>query len=774
MNSMIRKGELLFCLWLMVGLVACSPADSDRITPTPTNQSAPPSSQPQPATASATPQPTALPASTPVPTETAVPIPTNPPTPTATSAFTQTAVFGEPIAQRLLSLTNGRFAIQTVRGFDIYDEAAMTAVSQFISLDSPDIATATLTGSAEHLIWRAENGRLFVQRLQDNAIILQVPGHPNGWQHPGFSTSPQGNFGWLREGDSYSEDPFQVTLYRLQDGAELAQFEGSSPQFTADDAFFIRETAEELLVYDSTQPAQPRYALKRAPKISYWSVELMGSLMVVTSHFHADDPPMIELREVATGELLYTHSLAEDEKRIAFPPDGQAMAISFEQYDSADIPTLLATGVRLYSLESGQQLYEITTPAAPSQTPVPAACEGVRTFYAYEPDYVVSNITFAPDGRTFTVVYRSDAGHLTHLYATDSGQKLAEFVGYTSLFLANGRSLVSLSPDGLAQRWDTTISNAPPQTIASYGTPINDLALSTDGQLVALVNGIGVEMRRTADGERLQQYNEATAVAFTPDGETMVLGFADGRIQWRSLVDDSLLNEISGHEAPVRRIAFLPDQPEPTVLALAENDCQLTRWQLTIGQQLGPLDTALTFSQYGDPFQESIDDFVVSPTGDLVAGRAWFNYGFGVWHLADDRRIFTELEDSPQTVADMAFNSNGRLLATGERWPVGGWIGPERGGLRLWQIEDRAATLLWQTELNQYVGDVAFSTNGSLLAVGYSSGDVNLVSARMQKFVGRLDTASGVTGMAFGGNGRLLAATTHDGLTYIWQIEPPN
>jgi WD40 repeat protein len=371
------------------------------------------------------------------------------------------------------------------------------------------------------------------------------------------------------------------------------------------------------------------------------------------------------------------------------------------------------------------------------------------------------------------------ASPLTHLYAADSGEKLAEFTGYESLFLANGRTFISLATDGLVQQWDTTTPNPAPQTIARYGTPISDLALSSNGELAALVNETGVELRRTADGEPVQQYDEATAVTFSPDDQTVVLGFIDGRIQWRSLADDSLLNEMSDHAAPIRRLAFWPNQPEPTILALAENDCRVTRWQLTTGSQLEPLIATVTFDEYfdenGDAIHMSIDDFAVSSAGNLLAGRSWFTYGFGVWDLTDDSNILTELEDQPLGVRDLAFSADGRLLATGETWPLGGWAGPERGGLRLWQIDEDNVSLRWSTELNQYAGAVAFSNNNNstLLAVGYSSGDVTLISTRLEQFVGRLETVSGVTGLAFGGNGHLLAATTRDGLIHIWQTESP-
>ncbi|MAT95887.1 MAG: hypothetical protein CL608_01870 [Anaerolineaceae bacterium] len=700
-----------------------------------------------------------------------------PPTATPESSFSETAVFGDPVAQQLLPLTNGRFAIQTVHGFAIYDEADLMTVAQSIPVEPPGWPNSTLSASAEHLVWRDKNGRLFVQRLADEAtldeaILLEVPGNPNGWDHPSFHLSPQGNFGWLFDGEAYSDEPPVVTLYRLQDGAELVQFRGGLPQFTSDEAFFVRDTAEGLLIYDTTRLTEPLYTVPRDEEISIWDIDLTADWLQITKYLRAEKRPFVELRDVATGELLHTHVMADDETRVTPSPDGQSLAVTFKQDDGADSPTVVAAGVRLYTV-SGELRHEFLAPQI-SPVPIPSACAGVWTSRRSDPVYSLVSVDFAPDGRSLNVTYNDYvATPVTHLYATDSGEKLAEFTGHESLFVANGRSFISLSTDGLVQQWDTATPDATPQTIARYGTPITDLALSNNGELAALVNETGAELRRTADGELIQQYAGATAVTFDPDDQTIVLGFVDGRIQWRSLADDSLLSEMSDYAAPIRRLAYWPNQPEPTVLALAENDCRVTRWQLATGRQLEPLHTILTFDEYGDVIQMSIDDFTLSPTGNLLAGRSWFMYGFGVWDLSNDSNILTELEDQPLGVRDLAFSADGRLLATGEAWPLGGWVGPERGGLRLWQIDEDNVSLRWSTELDQFVGAVAFSNNSSLLAVGYSSGDVTLVNTHLEQFVGRLETVSGVTGLAFAADGRLLAATTRDGLTHIWQTGSP-
>ena len=439
---MFSKKGLLVNIWLLCFLVACFRAAEENIPSTVTSQAL--ITPVQSPTSAASPTLNPAPTHTPTPTQTAVATAIVPPTPTLASVFTETAVFGDPIAQRLLSLTNGRFAIQTVQGFAIYDEADLANVVQFIPVEPLGWPRIRLSPSAEHVIWHNENGRLFVQRLADGAVLLEVPGtgNPNGWDHPSFHTSPQGSYGWLFDGEAYSDELPVVTLYRLQDGAELAQFRGDLPQFSNDEAFFVRDTNEGLLIYDVTQPTQPFYTVARDEEISFWEIDLTADWLQITKYLRTEERPFVELRNLATGELWHTFPLADDEARVILSPDGQTLAITFKQDDGADSPTVVAAGVRLYSV-SGELRHEFLAPPTP-HLPVPSVCDGVWTSRRSDLVYSLIGVNFAPDGRSFSVTY-SDyvADSLTHLYATESGEKLAELVGHESLFTANGRSFLS-------------------------------------------------------------------------------------------------------------------------------------------------------------------------------------------------------------------------------------------------------------------------------------------------------------------------------------------
>lgn len=766
------KNSGLILMAFLIFLVACAPNDP-LLNPTAifeasTTESLQPTRLPTQVPIPMLPSPTSTKIPSPVPhspspvpfiTPTALPTPQPP-------LFSPQVVLQTKIARRFQPLTDGRFAIETGSGFEIYDEQDLTAVAATIA--HPEGASSVrLSPSANHLQWHDSNGRLFVQRLSDGKVVLEVPGNPNGWQHPTIMTSPAGNFGWLSDLDIYSDQTANVTLYTMDDGAVVASFEGNSPHFSLNDAYFVRELIDQVIVFDARVPTEPLYRIPKPENFSYLSIDMGQTVWAITYWPRDEQRPFTELRDLAADNVLHTQILAEDELRITISPDGEWLLVYFRQTDGGDIPTVLKAGVRLYETQRGQLIRELLTPPTPDAVEVPTNCDGVRTFFTAESEYIPTGTQFAPNGASFSVTYRSDAGLLTHLYGTETGDLLATFDGHAAAFLQNGAEFVTISETGRVQVWQASSPSRNPQTIATYHVPIIDFAAAENGDVVALLSQQGVQIYSLLEGVQIGQY-DATAVALAPDGDTILLGLANGSIEWRRLMDDALLGQFQGHDAPIRQIEVLANEGDLTVFTLAENDCQLNHWRPASGTQGNTIDTTLVFDKYGDNFLESIDRFFLSTDGDLIGGRAWFNYGFAVWQEIDHVEIHKFLEDSPQKVEDIAFQAGGRLFATGERWPVGGPVGPERGGIKLWQIGPERTFLVWERELSQYVQAVAFLPESNLLAVGYARGDVSLMNVQSGQFVGRLETDGSLIGLEVSADGRRIMTVTADGTVTQW------
>ncbi|MFJ9183758.1 PQQ-binding-like beta-propeller repeat protein [Streptomyces anulatus] len=173
--------------------------------------------------------------------------------------------------------------------------------------------------------------------------------------------------------------------------------------------------------------------------------------------------------------------------------------------------------------------------------------------------------------------------------------------------------------------------------------------------------------------------------------------------------------------------------------------------------------------------------------------------------LLDEQQRNGILPASPDTVAEVAFNPDGSLLATanGDNGTVGLW-NPTTGehlrrlpanrdghvnGVEFSPVEDLLATTnqlgtvgLWNPTTGEHlrrlpanpdgeVADVAFSRDGSLLATANEGGTVGLWNPRTGKPV-REPLPSNLGGhvlkVAFSPDGSLLAAANHNGVVRLW------
>ncbi|MBX9789195.1 MAG: protein kinase [Pirellulales bacterium] len=195
----------------------------------------------------------------------------------------------------------------------------------------------------------------------------------------------------------------------------------------------------------------------------------------------------------------------------------------------------------------------------------------------------------------------------------------------------------------------------------------------------------------------------ALAVAFSPDGATLMSAGQDGTLRLWNVSSGELLAELLGHTADVNSIAFSPDGQR---LASAGDDETVRVWLLTTGQTEKTLraNTALNCVQFlpdgnslvagdeagrlmvwnldnDDSRQEypahtaEINQLAVHPRGELLA-TASSDGTIGVWRLASLEPIAT-LDGHQGSVTAVTFSSDGQRLAS---------AGVDHT-VRLWQVE---------------------------------------------------------------------------------------
>jgi WD40 repeat protein/DNA-binding SARP family transcriptional activator len=352
---------------------------------------------------------------------------------------------------------------------------------------------------------------------------------------------------------------------------------------------------------------------------------------------------------------------------------------------------------------------------------------GLFTAVAFGPDSVIA--TGLSDGST--VVWKRSAGG-AEANLTLGGHDAA--VG-TVEFSPDGTRLTTSSDDGMVKVWDITPEGGREWlTLPGAG----GLAYSPDGSLLAIGSEYGdVHVYEAASGRDTLvlrgHAGRVNAIAFDPTGSTLATaGFVDATARmWdaasgRQLarVDLAPSQEYTGDRCPLYPtslhqafdVAFSPDG---TMLATGgwEGPSSTIIWDATTGERQRVLAQDPDQALWG----RSVD---FNRDGSLVAGVGW-NDAF-VWSV-DDAEIVARLRE--QQVTALAFNSDGRRLATGSL----------EGSLKVWDARTGRLLESLTGNLGQ-VMDLAFSPDGARLATTSSDGTVrlwNVDSGRQQLTLAR-------------------------------------
>jgi WD40 repeat protein len=395
-----------------------------------------------------------------------------------------------------------------------------------------------------------------------------------------------------------------------------------------------------------------------------------GRLIAIGSHEGRGGGPQVGLWEVRTGKRLHLFPLTQIAlDQVAFSPSGNTLM------------AVWPSTIRRWDLATGK--------------PLPA--------FETQPGGITS-LTFSRDGKMLAT-----GGYMHTIWFQDAvtGKQLDPITASHQLVrdaahVPGQPLLVTRREDGMLALHDRR-SGKELRRLGEHSGLNARLAFTSGGS--ALVTGAHwdsseVVLRETASGKLLQRFRRpeqgALALAITPRDRTLVAGLDGHRVGvWDLATAKRLFRVDTSTHGGVWRIALSPDG---RLLAVLTGDWSLQLWDLRVGRPLSVIPTrhvdAEGHHRASPHVAFSVDGRTIATGGDDGVVCLWEAATGGA------RGRFQVTPES--LVGALAFASNGRWLAAGERDYMGGEgvgadappkFGPARRSLRhaihVWDVVTR-------------------------------------------------------------------------------------
>ncbi|MFC9625940.1 trypsin-like peptidase domain-containing protein [Streptomyces sp. NPDC056930] len=478
------------------------------------------------------------------------------------------------------------------------------------------------------------------------------------------------------------------------------------------------------------------------------------------------DDGAVERWDVATGNARRTFTSETDPhggvSSLTFSPDGR----------------ILATGRDDGTVELRDAATGATTRA-------------FLTHHTAASDAYVSSMAFSPNGRT--IATRGDDGTV-ELWDASTGHSLTPLVGHADdvlsvAFSPDSRTLATGGTDGKVRLWDVATGHTR-TTIPGAKAFIESVAFSPDGRTLAIGNFRTVRLWDVATGRTrttLTGFIGASIdVAFSPDGRTLATGGSHEKLRLWDVATG--LSRVTLTDQSTHSVAFSPDGSTLTThsgRSIAVWDVASSRATLT-GAAVGLTAGELAFSPDGRTLatgggdknvllwdvatgrirttltghRDYVLSVAFSPDGRTLADRH-IDGKVQLWDVATGRTRTTLTAISSSNVP-VIFSPDSRTL-------VGG--GDSYDTVKLWDVATGRSRTTFTAD--DVIASVAFSLDGSSLAIGNNSGTVKLwdvATGHARTILTGHDAGYDGVSVAFSPDGRTLAMRSNSGTVRLWDV----
>jgi WD40 repeat protein/serine/threonine protein kinase len=470
---------------------------------------------------------------------------------------------------------------------------------------------------------------------------------------------------------------------------------------------------------------------------------------------------MVYLWKVDNGKLLETmEGHLESVSGLAFSPDGLTLASS-----SAD------GTIRVWQVPDGEELQKLAggvgmvsdVAFSPDGKVLAASgedgavqlwdvAEGTLVNAFEDNDDIGSSVAFSADG---SLVAAGTENGAVWVWQVSDGKVLHTFENHTGAvldvsFLPVGGALLSTSLDGTIRLWGLA-DGSEIQSMGGYLGAM-DLAFSYNERFLYAKLGEyegSIAVIKTADGmpeSGLGTYDGR--VAFSSDGLIVAFEIDYGEVEVWDLSDEVLIRKFDVNSY----IDCMALSGDGGILAIGV-DQTMSLWQISDGALLAEL-----VEDVGD----SIDAMAFSPDGTYLAASPYSDQNvIHLWRVSDGVLVHT-LSGHELSVTDLAFSSDGTLLAS---------VSFDASVL-LWQVSD--GTLLYALDTDSYESkySVTFSPDGQLVVAGGDDAQIYLWRVSdgtlLRKLEGHTEKVESLT---FSLDGEYLVSSSLDGTVRLWAVE---